>query len=311
LNIKNNQPELGMTKGGLQATVRRPRCWTLSLSAGLTLCGAVNIGHADPTLPALNSYGQPPFLPVSAERNSGLARTFVDLVNKATSGRPEFQLDNLPRKRLELTLTNRSFSGVALFLAPEFLVQTAQQGAVWSDPVMVDENLIVSVRQLNVASLEELHGLRLGGIAGHIYRLLGPAIEDGKVHREDAPDHISNLKKLCLGRVDFVVISRSELAGSQPHVSCAEPFRPNAFPEPQVIVRRVLVRMPNDNDAKEVLDAVASVACGPQWSQTLAQYGLSTVGCRNTATKSVEPANGRKGRVKGRRDNLTEATKGA
>jgi polar amino acid transport system substrate-binding protein len=53
-----------------------------------------------------------------------------------------------------------------------------------------------------------------------------------------------------------------------------------AFPEPQVIVRRVLVRIPGDRDAKAVLDAVADVACGDKWTATLSRYDLSTAGCR-------------------------------
>jgi len=252
---------------------------------------------AEAPLPALNSYAQPPFVAVG-DRSPGLARTLVQLLNRATSGEPGFQLDNLPRRRLELMLGNRGFAGIALFLAPEFLAPAAQQGAAWSEPVMIDENLIVSMRPLKPSTLEELHGLRLGGIAGHIYRPLGPAIEAGQVQREDAADHISNLRKLCLGRVDFVIISRAELAGTRPHVQCAEPFRPAAFPEPQVIVRRVLVRLPDGAAASEVLDAIAGVACAPEWLQTLAQYGLSTVGCRNAVAGEADPpaGKGRKGR---------------
>lgn len=267
------------------------------VAATALLCVAAQGSGADPPLPAMNSYGQPPFVPIGADQKSGLASTFVELLNAATDGRPHFQLETMPRRRLEMTLGAPSFQGVALFLAPEFLAPAAQQGAVWSEPVMVDENLIVSMRQLKPSSLTDLHGLKLGGIAGHIYRLLGPAIEEGKVRREDAPDHISNLRKLCLGRVDFVVISRSELAGTRPHVMCANPFRITAFPEPQVIVRRVLVRAPEEGAAKELLTAVASVACGQQWIQTLAQYGLSTVGCLSTVARSGEPSpKGRKGR---------------
>lgn len=257
---------------------------------------AAHAADGDSKLPALNSYGQPPFVPVNADRSGGLAGTFVELVNQTFSGMPGLHLENLPRRRLELLLGSREFSGVALFLAPEFLVASAQQGGIWSEPVMVDENLIVSLRPLNMSSLKDLHGLKLGGIAGHIYRLLGPLIDEGKVLREDAPDHLSNLRKLCLGRVDFVVISRSELAGTTPHVSCPEAFRPIAFPEPQVIVRRVLVRMPSEGSARDVLDAVATVACGPQWMRALAQYGLSTVGCRNSVARTGDARKGRASR---------------
>lgn len=270
----------------------------LLLVVGMALQG---MAHADTSLPAMNSYGQPPFVMAGADRHAGLARTFIELMNAATAAEPRFHLENLPRRRLELILGGRDFAGIALFLAPEFLAAPAQQGGVWSAPVMVDENLIVSVQPLKLSALEDLNGLRLGGIAGHIYGQLAVAIQEGRVEREDAVDHVSNLNKLCLGRVDFVIISRSELAGTHPLVKCAQGLRPMAFPDPQVIVRRVLVRMPGGAGSREVLGAVAEVACGEPWTNALAAYGLSTVGCRHKALarNAVPPEKPRKGRPGG------------
>lgn len=277
-----------MTRDGQPTAMSQPT--TRALALGVALCAALPPAFGEAALPALNSYGQPPFVPASTERAAGLAKTFVELLNQAIEGSPEFQLDNVPRRRLELNLGSRAFAGVALFLAPDFLPPALQLEAVWSDPVMVDENLMVSLRPLKLSALEDLQGLTLGGVSGHIYRAMEGLIDGGKLRREDAPDHISNLRKLCLGRVDFVIISRSELAGTRPHVACPEALRPFAFPEPQVIVRRVLVRMPREDSAREVLDAVAAVSCGPQWIQALAQYGLSTVGCRSTVARSGDAA---------------------
>lgn len=292
-----------MTEDGSPTTRTKLICL---LAAGVTsgLVVTMHCAHADPHLPALNSYAQPPFVPVSGDRTDGLAKTFVELVNKTMDGQPAFLLENMPRRRLDLVLNGHNFSGIALFLAPEFLVESAQHGGAWSEPVMVDENLIVSLRPLDISSLNDLHGLKFGGVAGHIYRLLGTLVENGQVQREDAPDHISNLRKLCLGRVDFVVISKSEFAGTTPHVSCPEAFRPTAFPEPQLIVRRVLVRIAKNEDAREVLDAVAKVACGRHWTEALAAYGLSTVGCRTAVARSndAQPAKTRKSRPLSRPD---------
>lgn len=254
------------------------------------LAGLALPALADVTLPAMNSYGQPPFVMADAERGPGLVRVFVDLLNEAIGKDPQFHPENLPRRRLEQALASRPFAGIALFLAPEFLAPAAQQGGAWSPPVMIDENLLVSVRPMKLASLEDLQGLKLGGIAGHIYRQLEPAMQAGWLEREDAADHVGNLRKLCLGRVDIVVISRSELAGTQPQVRCPQAFRAMAFPEPQVIVRRVLVRMPGDGDARTVLDAVADVACGDKWTAALARYGLSTTGCQRSRLARVGDA---------------------
>lgn len=249
---------------------------------GLILTGAA--AQAEGSLPALNSYGRPPFVLSGNDRSGGLAATFVSQLNQTSGARPRLYLENLPRRRLEQVLSGADFSGLALFLAPEFLVPTAQQAGSWSVPVMVDENLIVTTRDMKISSLDDLQGLRLGGIAGHIYRALAPLIEARRIEREDAIDHVANLRKLCLGRVDFVVISKSEFAGTQPHVHCAQRFKPSAFPEPQAIVRRVHVRMPTDSAEADMLVAISAIACGDAWGTALAKYGLSTVGCRFKAS---------------------------
>ena len=84
----------------------------LAFWAGMALIAAASRAHGEPSLPALNSYGQPPFVPVGAERPVGLAKTFVELLNKAMGGRQEVHLDNLPRRRLEVMLGDRSFACV-------------------------------------------------------------------------------------------------------------------------------------------------------------------------------------------------------
>lgn len=265
---------VSMRRGGARC-VRAAR-----VAASLMATLAVACAQARPALPAMNSYVQPPFVPAGERGGGGLAALFVERLNEEVRPDRPLRLENLPRRRLEAALERHEFAGVALFLAPEFLAAPAQQGGVWSVPVMVDENLLVSARPLQVASLDDLRGLRLGGIAGHVYRVLRPLLDEGHLGREDAVDHVANLKKLCLGRVDFVVISRSELAGTEPQVPCPQALRPIAFPQPQIILRRVLVRPAGGEGAQEVLEAVARVACSEAWTAALAGYGLSTAGCR-------------------------------
>ena len=230
-------------------------------------------------LPALNSYAQPPFT-VTGERTGGLAARFVAELNEELAAvQLAFRLEAQPRRRMDISLGSPDFTGLAMFLAPEFLSEPAGRRGGWSVPVMVDENLLVSIRPLSVPTLDALGGLRFGAITGHIYRMLGPLVEAGRIERADALDHVANLRKLCLDRVDFIVISRSELAGSAPLAACERPLHYVPFPQPQVIVRRMLVRMPDAPATQAVLGAVARVACGDRWRAALAQYGLATAGC--------------------------------
>ena len=233
----------------------------------------------------LNSYSQPPFVQTGDAAESGLAPTFVRLLREASKLPVPVTLETVPRKRLELRLEGPRFQGLALFLAPEFLSEEARTGK-WSVPLLVDENVLVSLRPLQISSPEDLSGMRLGAIAGHIYRVLGPHIEAHRIKREDAPDHVSNLKKLCLGRVDFVVMSRSELAGSSELAGCPQPFKWRSFPDPQVIVRRVVIRVPDERATERLLAATEAVACSAAWQAALQRYQLSTVGCHSPGSSS-------------------------
>lgn len=245
------------------------------------LLGLVSVGLPAASQPAsfiaLNSYAQPPYVR-SDGQTTGLASTLVGLIQAETVLPTPLRLETVPRRRLEFTIESRDFQGVALFLAPEFLSKEAKSGQ-WSAPVMVDENVLVSLMPTQTTSLDELAGKKLGGIAGHVYRVLGPLIEAGKIRRKDAGDHVSNLKKLCLGRVDFVVMSRSELNGSAELARCGRSFRWSPFPEPQVIVRRVLVRVSDARSSESLLAATAKVACSEAWQAELRRYQLSVVGC--------------------------------
>lgn len=260
-------------------------CACAALAALWATPAAAETAHP---LPALNSYGQPPFTPATPG-GAGLAARFLAQLNEELADGPAFHLEPQPRRRLELTLETPGFRGLALFLAPEFLpAGLARPGDAWSAPVMVDENLLVSARPLAVPTLDALDGLRLGAIAGHVHRLLEPRIEASKLAREDAPDHVANLRKLCLDRVDVVVISRSELAGTTPLAECARAFHFTPFPQPQVILRRVLVRLPAAPARQTVVEAVARVACSERWRSALATYGLSTVGCGSAAPRRAD-----------------------
>jgi polar amino acid transport system substrate-binding protein len=230
-------------------------------------------------LPAVSSYAQPPYVFPESMKKEGLAQRLVDLLRARLEPDLSLELQTLPRKRLELTLEGHGFDGAALFLSPEFLAREAIDGGKWSVPVMVDENVLVSIRPLELTTLRDLSGLRLGGLGGHIYRLLAPLLDSGTIQREDAADHVANLKKLCLGRVDFLVMSRSEFAGSVRLTSCPKPFASRSFPERQLIQRRVLVRLPDERRARRLLDATAQVACSAPWLKALEEYGLSGAHC--------------------------------
>lgn len=228
---------------------------------------------------ALNSYLQPPF--VYADK-PGAAEGFVRLLNEQLT--PEFQLvlENVPRSRMtEAYLSRADFRGVALFLSPNFVAPEINSRVHWSRPILADENVLVTAHMASPKSWADLKGKTFGGIQGHIYKPLAALFERGDLRREDAHDHQSNLGRLCLGRVDVIIMSRSEYRSADVPTQCAQGLSAATMPEPDVFFRRVLVSGP-ESFVASVLRAVDTVACGPVWHGEALARKLSTVPCQES-----------------------------
>jgi polar amino acid transport system substrate-binding protein len=229
---------------------------------------------------ALNSYLQPPFVGAGSP---GVAAAFVALLNQQLPSELQHTLENVPRRRLtEAYLSRSDFRGVALFLSPNFIAPEINQRVHWSRPVLSDENVLVTRNMPAPKMWSDLRGRTLGGVLGHIYKPLTPLIERGDLRREDAADHISNVGRLCLGRVDFIVMSRSEYQSAELPGGCASSLTAVPMPDPDTFFRRVLVTGPEGYVAS-VMRAVDQVACGAAWQSESHARKLHTVACEPPA----------------------------
>lgn len=262
---------------------------TLRFGLRLLLLNMLLIGSADAAQVqaseedrplALNSYLQPPFVVTGAP---GVADRFVALLNQQLPAELQHPLENVPRRRLtEAFLSRSDFRGVALFLSPSFVAPEINRRAHWSRPILADENVLVTHDMPAPKTWSDLHGRTLGGVLGHIYRPLSPLIEHGDLKREDAADHVSNLGRLCLGRVDFIVMSRSEYQSAVMPATCAPHLAAVPMPEPDTFVRKVLIIGPEAYVAS-MLRAVDQVACGAAWQSEIAAKKLHAAPCGEPA----------------------------
>ena len=228
---------------------------------------------------ALNSYLQPPF--VMAAGAPGVAAAFVTLLNQQLSPELQHTLENVPRRRLtEAYLSRSDFRGVALFLSPNFIAPEISQRVHWSRPVLFDENVLVTRNMPAPKVWADLRGRTLGGILGHIYKPLTPLLERGDLRREDAADHISNMGRLCLGRVDFIVMSRSEYQSAEIPGACASSLSPVPMPEPDTFLRKVLITGPEAYVAS-VTRAVDHVVCSAAWQSEALAKRLHAAPCQD------------------------------
>lgn len=177
---------------------------TRRLPVLLLLLAAVTPAGAQTIVKAYNSYRGAPY----DDGKRGLAHELVRYVNHKLEGRYTLQLVNMPRRELnQLMEAPGGFDGVALFLSPIFIGDVPRKRFHWSPSFLDDSNAIVSridnpVRYNGASSLV---GLRFAGIYGNRYAGIDEYVGKG-LRRSNAPDAMSNLRKLVAGEADFTVM---------------------------------------------------------------------------------------------------------
>ena len=155
-------------------------------------------------------YTSPPF--VTGEHR-GLNYDFIKLMNKEAHGKHMFTLNLVPRKRVDIHLSDGE-SGLLLFVNPIWIKERGKGRFSWSSPVFHDVNEVISHKSkpIDYAGPQSVYGLTMGGVLGHRYKGLDMAVAQGKLERKDATNFELNVLTVCEERgVDFTTAPRSVL----------------------------------------------------------------------------------------------------
>lgn len=79
----------------------------------------------------------------------------------------------------------------------------------WSTPVLPSRDVLAALADgpRAIDGPADLAGLRLGTVLGYSYPVLEEALASGAVTRDDAPDTVTQLRKLLHGRTDAAVVN--------------------------------------------------------------------------------------------------------
>lgn len=231
---------------------------------------------------AFNTYGVPPFV---THAGRGLDREVVDYLNRKLHGAYRLKLSVLPRERLLKHHLNppQRFAGIALFVAPPFVDDMAQQRFLWSPPLFEDQNLLIfaTARPTRLQGLEDLKGLRFGGVLGHRYQGFDEMVATGLLLKENAGSAQASLRQLCLGRVDFTQMSRAMFDALAPESGCAERLVHQPVPNSTPFGRRIMTgRAAHPELAVRIHEAVEQMPCDRQWRSVVASYRITLPACR-------------------------------
>lgn len=218
-----------------------------------------------------------PSPPFASGQNPGLSEALVQLLNEhpTIQDRYDFQLTQLPRKRLDARLEDKE-PGILLWATPEFFPERLTAGASWTRPLLCDIQDFVSHndKPVDYDGPKSLHGLRLGGVVGHLYRALEGDIDKGLIQREDVHNDLQNLNKLLNQRIDVALMPRS----SRLFFSLTEvPDAPlHVSPRPlYVFDRHVLMTASLPAETTQfVHQLIADLPHSARWQTLLRRYGL-------------------------------------
>lgn len=245
------------------------------LCAFVLLLALSHVAAAEEILPAYNTYQSVPFV-VS---DGGMAADLVAYINGKLKGKYQFKLTEITRDALNKTVINDSnFKGVVLFLSPFFVADTGKTKFTWTQPLMSDSNVVISLgsRKLEYNGPGSLTGLKFGGIAGNRYA--GLEEHFGKdIQREDVTEELFNIKKVVNGKVDVTIMASSTYRFLLKQMGKESAGRSNLYTSSKQhaeFERHLFVAKDNAALGAELNAVVAGMKADPAWKSILAKYGL-------------------------------------
>ncbi|MFT7775074.1 substrate-binding periplasmic protein [Roseateles sp.] len=230
---------------------------------------------------AFNTYSVPPFI---ATAGRGLDMELVDYLNRKLQGSYRFKLSVLPRERLLKRHLNppQQFVGLALFMAPQFVDDVAQQRFLWSPSLFDDQNMLIfrGAQRGRVQRLDDLKGLRFGGVLGYRYEGFDGMVAAGSLVKETAGSAQASLRQVCLGRVDFTQMSRVMFEALAAESGCADRLVLQPLPHSSPFGRRIMMGRADTELAARVSEIVEQMPCDREWRRVAAGHRISLPACR-------------------------------
>jgi polar amino acid transport system substrate-binding protein len=244
----------------------------LLAAAGLWL-GCPTARAAISPLQLLSYYDYPPFV---TGPGLGLSHDLAQWLRQRVG---PVAMDVLPRRRVDALTASPGWSGIVPWVAPSWFPGSSRQARVWSEPLMDDEDLVLSRKAKPVAfdNIQSLQGLTLGGVFGHLYRDADPLVQRGVLRRLDSFTQEANLRMLMLGRVDAIFLSRSGLGWWRHRITDFDQQIEIAA-QPRMRYQRHLMLSGQLPAAlrQALLEAVPQLRASPEWREMLQRYEIKT-----------------------------------
>ncbi len=220
-------------------------------------------------------YTAPPFITAEGE---GLSHDFIALLNRHTAGQYQFNLQVIPRTRINRHLKDE-LPGLVLFVNWIWMGDKQKSKYLWSPAILSDRNEVASrmrgkvPTQIHYKGADSLKGLVFGGELGRKYKGLEEAFKDGTISRRDARREQQNLDMLVHGRIDVtsaaatVIRYKVRSKGMEDEIFFS--------PTPLFSYTRHLLVTPAIKEVMPVLERfIAQLAGSQEWQQIKERYAV-------------------------------------
>ena len=222
---------------------------------------------------AVTVYTSANFAPLVIDGQRGLYPDLIAYLNRRHPGGLTFKLAFLPRKRLQLKLEDGSIDGIVIGMMPQWFGDGGQTRYLWTAPFAGDNFVLVSSskRPSDTETGQALAGRTVGLTLGYVYPGIDQWILANGLVRNDTISEEKNIEKLLLGRVDYIVVSKTVINYYIKLRGLQGKFRFGPVPG-QLTERRFLIPRTYRHVYDKLAPAIRKLASDPAWQQIAQKY---------------------------------------
>jgi len=231
--------------------------------------------QATETITVYTYHLMPPFV-ISPQDKTGLYYDFCQLLNERNH-RYQFEVQYIPRKRLNIRLNNDQLQGMVIGVNPLWFKDKQEQKYLWTTAILQDRDEVVSNinNPIEYTQPTSLENLRLGGILGFYYHGIDELVKQKRVLRSDTTSGVNNLKKLLHQRIDITIISQYTLAYMVKKQGWEGQFHVSKSPHDQ-FARRLLIPKYQSALYTFLDQHLAAVINSAEWQQLSRHYRVNS-----------------------------------
>lgn len=215
----------------------------------------------------------PPFI-VSREDKTGISYDFVEALNEMSEEQYRFNIEVIPRQRLNYRLQD-GVPGIVLWANPEWFEDQKKTNFLWSAPILRDRNVVVSpkVSALEYDGPHSLGGTTLIGVRGHRYVGIDPLIKQGILERIDLSSEEALLQFIAQGRGNVGIVPQSAVQYFMQKQALAD--RLYISDQPHSIYSRYILVQPQLEPLHDFIEgAIGSLKHFEDWKAAVERQGL-------------------------------------